>query len=138
MKTHPVSVGWRRGVNNGAHLFQSTADIDIQNAHKTRKNAWNAINYLSLLRFSLLLPNCEGLHSAFIYKFKYKKISIRMHPWKAHLVRTCADGEGVSFGGGMTLSRIKPQQCICVTCYTPTRTQSYRHICKCSRYLLTY
>ena len=39
LKTHPVSVGWRRGVNNGAQLFQSTTDIDIQNAHKTRKNA---------------------------------------------------------------------------------------------------
>ena len=41
VKTHPVSVGWRRGVNNGAHLFQSAVDIDIQNTHKTRKNAWN-------------------------------------------------------------------------------------------------
>ena len=33
------------------------------------------INYLSLLRFSLLLPNCEGLHSVFIYKFKYKNFN---------------------------------------------------------------
>ena len=41
VKTLQVSVGWRRGVNNGAHLFQSTTDIDIQNAHKTCKNAWN-------------------------------------------------------------------------------------------------
>ena len=39
VKTLQVSVGWRSGVNNGAHLFQSTADIDIQNAHKTSKNA---------------------------------------------------------------------------------------------------
>ena len=29
-----------------------------------------SINYLSLLRFSLLLSNCEGSHSALIYKFK--------------------------------------------------------------------
>ena len=40
-----------------------------QNTQKCMK----CINYLSLLRFSLLLPNCEGSHSAFIYKFKYKK-----------------------------------------------------------------
>ena len=53
------------------------------------------INYLPLLRFSLLLRNCEGSQSAFIYKFEYKKIPIRMHPWKAHLARTCS-GEGAS------------------------------------------
>ena len=70
MKPHPVSVGWMRGVNNGVHLFQSTADINIQNAHKTRKKCMKCINYLSLLWFSLLLPNCEGSHSVFIYKFK--------------------------------------------------------------------
>ena len=29
-----------------------------------------SINYSSLLRFSLLLPNCEGSHSALIYKIK--------------------------------------------------------------------
>ena len=40
-----------------------------QNTQKRIKR----LNYLSLLRFSLLLPNCEGSHSAFIYKFKYKK-----------------------------------------------------------------
>ena len=37
VKTHPVSVGWRRGVNNGAHLFQSTSDIDIQNTQNVPK-----------------------------------------------------------------------------------------------------
>ena len=34
------------------------------------KKCMKSINYLSLLRFSLLLPNCEGSHSALIYKFK--------------------------------------------------------------------
>ena len=70
--THPVSVEWRRGVNNGAHLFQSTADIDIQNAHKHTQKCIICINYLSLLRSTLLLRNCEGSQSAFIYKFEYK------------------------------------------------------------------
>ena len=34
------------------------------------KKCMTSINYLSLLRFSLLLPNCEGSHYALIYKFK--------------------------------------------------------------------
>ena len=33
----PVSVGWRWGVNNGAHLFQSTADIDFKTHTKHAK-----------------------------------------------------------------------------------------------------
>ena len=51
------------------------------------------------------------------------QILIRMHPWKAHLARTCP-GEGTGplwwlpfFRSGMKHSRIKPQQC-----YTPTQT----------------
>ena len=37
-----------------------------QNTQKCMKS----LNYLSLLQFSLLLLNCEGSHSALIYKFK--------------------------------------------------------------------
>ena len=85
---------------------------------------------------SLLLPNCEGSQSA-LFINSNTKIPIRIHPWKPHLARTCSgDGASLSrwppsFRSGVKDSGIEPQQRIRVTCYTSTRTQSYRHICKC-------
>ena len=94
------------------------------------------INYLPMLRFSLLLRNCEGSQSAFIYKFEYKNsnthASVEGPP--------CPDmlGRGASLPrwppsvrSGVKDSGIGPQQWTFVTCYTSTRTQSYRRICKC-------
>ena len=67
-----------------------------QNTQKCMK----CINYLPLLRFSLLLPNCEGSQSAFIYKFKCKNSN------------THASVEGPPcpdmIGGGASLSRWPP------------------------------
>ena len=41
--------------------------VKPQNTHT---KCMKSKNYISLLQFSLLLPNCEGSHSALIYKFK--------------------------------------------------------------------
>ena len=115
------------------HFLQLTlSSKHTQNTQKCMKY----INYLSLLRSSLLLPNCEGSQSAFIYKFKYKNSNLHASMEGP----PCPDmfGEGASlsrwppsFRSGVKPPRIEPQQWIWVTCYTSTRTQSYRNICKC-------
>ena len=48
----PVSVGWRWEVNNGAHLFQSTADIHIQTRTKHAEMHEMYKLFISLLWFS--------------------------------------------------------------------------------------
>ena len=91
VKTHPISVGWRRE-STMRHTI-----IPVCSWHRHSKHAQNtqkhikSWNYLSLLRFSLLLPNCEGSHSAFIYKFQYACTHER--PISLEHVR----GGGVSF-----------------------------------------
>ena len=70
VETHPISVRWKRRRQWGGTIIPvyswHTHSKRTQNTQKCMK----FINYLSLLRFSLLLSNCAGSHSAFIYKFK--------------------------------------------------------------------
>ena len=63
------------------------------------------INYSSLLQFSLLLPNCEGSHSAFINSNTKIPICIHGRPTSPEHVR----GGGVSLGGSLKHSRIEPR-----------------------------
>ena len=67
----PVSVGWRWGVNNGAHLFQSTADIDF----KTHTKHAKMHEMYKLFIFAAVLSAAAKLRRlaiCIIYKFKYK------------------------------------------------------------------
>ena len=62
MKAHSASVKWKRG-----HYYSS---LQLTYTFKTHTKMYIKLNYSSLSRFSLLLPNCEGSHSALIYKFE--------------------------------------------------------------------
>ena len=119
VETHPISVRWRRRRQWGGTIIPvyswHTHSKRTQNTQKCMK----FINYLSLLRFSLLLSNCAGSHSAFIYKFKDANCNTHA-PMKGPSRPNMYVWRGISFGDGMKQSRIEPQQCICVTCYTPT------------------
>ena len=118
-----VSYSWAVYRENPPQFQLGGALIPVCSWHRHLKGSQNTqkcmkcLNYPSLLRFSLLLPNCEGSYSAFIYKFKYKNSNI--HPWKGHLTRTCSgDGASLSrwlpfFRSGMKNSRIEPQQRMC-------------------------
>ena len=70
MKTHPVSVMWTMGFNNEVHYYSSLQLACTFKTHAKHTKTHKKLNCLSLLQFSLLLPNCEGSHSALIYKFK--------------------------------------------------------------------
>ena len=94
--------------------------IPVYSWHTHSKRAQNtqkrikSLNYLSLLRFSLLLPNCEGSHSAFIYKFEDANSNTHasmkgpsrpnMSGGVGHALRDgCA-----SFGGGPFVTTARP------------------------------
>ena len=70
MKIHPASVVWPMGVNNEAHYYSSLQLAYAFKTHAKYTKIHKNLNWLSLLRFSLLLSNCEGSHFALIYKFK--------------------------------------------------------------------
>ena len=97
MKTHPVSVTWTMGFNNEAHYYSSLQLACSFKTHAKHTKTHKKLNWLSLLQISLLLPNCEGSHSALIYKFKGVN-SNDMHTPMKYLPRSnmCGRG-GVSF-----------------------------------------
>ena len=75
------------------HYYSS---LQLTYTIKTRKKTqkcMKSINYLSLLRLSLLLPNCEGSHSVFIYKFKIPNsnmhASMRRPISPEHVIQQC-------------------------------------------------
>ena len=98
---NPPSFSW---VEEGSQQWGTIIQVCSWHRHSKRsQNTPNRIkswNYLYLLRFSLLLTNCEGSHSAFIYKFQYACTHER--PISSKHVRV--EG-GVSFGGGGSATR---------------------------------
>ena len=70
MMTHPASVGWTMGFNNKAHYYSTRQLAYAFKTHEKHTKTHKKLNWLSLSRFSLLLPNCKGSHFALIYKFK--------------------------------------------------------------------
>ena len=60
------------GESTMGHTYSSLQLTLTSKRTQNTQKCMKCINYLSLLRSSLLLPNCEGSQSAFIYKFKYK------------------------------------------------------------------
>ena len=92
---NPPSFSW---VEEGSQQWGTL--IPVHSWHWHTKRTQNApkciksLNYLSLLRFSLLLPNCEGSHSAYIYKFKYK--NSKMHASMEGPPHPNMPGEGAS------------------------------------------
>ena len=136
-RENPPTFSW---VDEGCQQWGTL--IPVYSWHWHSKHAQNApncmecINYLSLLWFSLLLPNCEGSQSAFIYKFKCKNSN------------THASVEGPPcpdmFGGGgesFKMAALLSEWCerlwnwtttvdMCHVLHLHTNT-IYRRICKC-------
>ena len=72
LKTHPVSVGWRRGVNNGARYYSSlqlTLTFKTHTKHAKMHEMYKLFIFAAVLSAAAKL---QRLAICIIYKFKYK------------------------------------------------------------------
>ena len=107
MKIHPVSVTWTMGFNNEVHYYSSLQLACTFNTNAKHTKTHKKLNCLSLLRFSLLLPNCEGSHSALIYKFKDVNSNTYAYTHEIPTSHEQVRGGGVSFA---IAARVRPVQ----------------------------
>ena len=125
VKAHPTLFGGESTMME--HYYSS---LQLTYTFKTRTKHAKTHKKLELFTVAVLFAAAK-LQRVALYVRKFKEANSNTHtPMKDPSRRTCPGGGNVSFGS-LKHSRIEPQPRICVTYYTPTRTQSYRRICKC-------